>query len=390
MKKVLIVDDVFVAFATSLYGSFKSKVRDFSAKAALPQMFRTQDSLLMYLKALENLGSSLYLKGENLAKVLVEGRNSQNPQEFFERLKKMRLYTRFCDEVDYNNVEEPFKSKYDGIEQAMHNKKILSCIKRVESTPSFDLTQAYKQAGGNQDLEIIVLAEPKVQLDSNIFHKNPETKRLAQESFNLTRALSLIDALNPDILLVDMQFPIWVPDKIKEIYMKNLQEKLRHPFELHALSSKIETNFPCYFSEEDFLLSFGDRTHNLGYGGTSLSYSGGAILGKMLVDKGRVFSFWTDEYAHGQYGIIHAHTLGALSDEDVKSVVESDTAYCQHWLQTRDTPPFMIQSTSGNLIIQSKSLFAYDFKSSRNAGFKKETLSRLDRVIELADTYQNK
>ncbi len=295
--------------------------------------------------------------------------------------------------VDYQILNE---FKFYEIE----NLKIKDTGNKGPST--YDLTDFYKVAGGKKELELLLLNEPWQYplfsrfLDNFINDINCKwmTETLKLFSYSCNETIDSIKMIKPDILLLNASGPIRnLPHKIEDIYLKNYEEKREQNFiiEPKICPTVAELSIPSFLQRKGgivhdrFGFKLGDPRIDKCDPDYTLRYNGGGVvLGKLLHDLGLKFTFTNEYYMFNKRNFIptiHAYILDLISKEDLCSLAKSEESNTNNVALKR--------SDSGNIIIwpRKNQLFRY-YENSKVSGIKKEIITDLDKVIEIAEEYQ--
>jgi hypothetical protein len=262
-------------------------------------------------------------------------------------------------------------------------------LERTANPEYYDLTNLYHEAGGCEDVQLLVLGYPTLSssfgfLESmDYFHAS----WLAQKMFDMGKVLANIEKIDPDVLIVDMGFWAPVAADVLEEYVLQRKRKEINQFTIRPLCRNPQLNFP-----ESVVYTF-ETALVLGKRQGSLSSRGGVLLARELKRLERPFSFWTGDLHHGGDGLIHAYTLGLLSEQDVREVIASDDeiwdlecGYRQELLPAHNC--------SGSVLVGCKSVFGHDWphrkSGDRVRGFNPKQIPYLQRIFEIAEKYQSK
>lgn len=271
----------------------------------------------------------------------------------------------------------------------------------TENLPFYDLSKEYHTAGGNEEVDLLILGNPVCRLSPNDFYYLNNKKWVAARIFNERKALQTIAEVNPDVLLVDIGFYAPVPNDLVAEYVVKHVEKQQQRFGLKPAGRTCEIDFPLEgyrFLEEIF-----------DYGSCSLQASGGITLAHALKEQGRKFSFWTGDIYHGGEGLSYGYTLDLLSEEEIRELIESenrlhavdhyiryeeernfrDEAERERFYQTWESRLPVAHSDNGRVILARKEVF---FQNSgfgpHDNEFVPYNISKLDEIIEIASRYQ--
>ncbi len=293
-----------------------------------------------------------------------------------------------ADNLDEFIAENREELRGDALENYLH---------KTKNPAFFDLTKPYQEAGGKQNIELLILGNPVCGLSPNDFYPhNPlQRKLIAKKAFSERDALKTIEDIKPDVLILDMGFYAPVSNFLIAEYILKQKEKEQTRFKVKPDCRSCEIDFPLY----------GDYLEDLlGYTSRSLQSKGGVILANALRSVGRGFSFWTGDLHHGGEGIAHAHTLDLVSEEEIRQVVTSDNASFavqsrlsdkrreaekdqksreNAWNIVRSKTP-IAQSDNGRIVVAEKGIF-YE-----KGGFNPLLVPKLDRIIKIASEYQQK
>ncbi len=192
-----------------------------------------------------------------------------------------------------------------------------------KAAPFYDCTFPFRCSGGAAGIELLILNEPILssgKLGSNEFYEANSVgqESLADSNFDEKRALSTINELNPDVLLIGTEFYAPVSDELLEEYMVKMHEKRKNTFELSPYERSYQSpiSFPL------------NARCAIGFGQYSLAASGGVILANMLQKAGRPFSLFANHLPHGGESVSHAHTLDLLTTDDALQLVASNNHAC--------------------------------------------------------------
>lgn len=280
---------------------------------------------------------------------------------------------------------------------------------------TYDLTAAYRASGGNKDLELLLLGEPTFIPEEGINGYGEKYVGYRPRLINLERAVSLIKSVNPDVLLLDLNFYSKISDSLSQDFCQSLQKRKTFSIEcIDAKGTERKVTFPFKtWSEKpitkwisDFMNSQ-DKFAEQGVGDPSTrdgiaiyeaqsalravgASLGGSILGKTLSEAGIRYSFWSNELTHGVDAISTAYTLNLISEADIRSLYQS---YCNSPLNDYGQSTQLVHSESGNIFFLRKDNF-YTNGQDKFSGLisvpECNPIMELDRMIDLARTYQSK
>lgn len=194
--------------------------------------------------------------------------------------------------------------------------------------------------------------------------------------YNAEKVLKYLPKYNPNILFLDMRFPVAPEYELKEKAEELAEEYKRlvgkkEKFSVHRIG-KDPWELP--FEKAEFPSSSG-RDY-------SFEYAGGIVVAKELEKQGRKYSFFVNDFGESWGYLSMAYVFGLLSKEDICSTRNNITF---------DKPDYSrideySRSDKGNLIMAMKNRFFLGHKPFNEDDFKK----RLNEVMDVAKKYQMK
>lgn len=190
----------------------------------------------------------------------------------------------------------------------------LQYLNETKNPEVFDLTEMYQQSskspyssGGMSDVKLFVLGEPVcVEEWLSLNERVSKQLILARTIFNEQRALRIIEEVNPDVLLLSMDFIAPLSSVVLEEFLTT--EKENYQFCIKSDSMIKNIRFQNSLSFDGSLANLYD----------SIQKFGGLLFAHTLKKVGKTFSFWSER---GYHSLKYAYALGMISEEEVRQVV---------------------------------------------------------------------
>lgn len=284
----------------------------------------------------------------------------------------------------------------------------------MEGKTAFNLTESYRNAGGDKDKEILVAAQPKLSVSQNFLYENTQWEDIAQHAIDYDQAITDIEQVNPDKTLLDIQFGAPMSEELREEYVR--REKAAESFQTQVTfpegmsDGKLDyvgpmpgPKFPTHEGPHDEPVADNpERREDQLFSapqGSSPVHAGGVILGYHMKKEGKDFIFWTSDTGHSVDGIRSAYVLGLLTKENIQSLYRENMKLPPGSAQREDIREEDVQkygvrnhqammSDEQNIIAYEKNLIDIEADAGSDNRLSNGAVSRLNEVIALAEGYQ--